>query len=450
MNLFQLVMASGIVNMSLCRKILAAFVIVLGGHIGSVAASVRYGFLAISFGKRGISGKVYGFVEGSIFFGYLASFLCRSMGEALTEKITPKWTIVIMVGLQAVSVAVSGLADYIDDNTAFVVVSIAARVIWGLEAFPKNIAFLDIMKTLFPNKLDMMNGLMQMGYFSGHGVGEYVGVVLYERYGYKVPFMFSSSWMVFSAIMFATILPPCPSISLTEASVGNNANEDDVADDEETSQQTVTNWIIVPVCACMLINCVYAFLQISTIPYLYEKFNIPLTVGGTVLVTVSAGNAIGSSLSGLISQSGIINTYIQMAIGAGMVGLGLLLMFPTPSIPFLYNIVPYIAYPAVLLSGMGDPIITVPTLRAMTDLQTKIKGVCTGKNSISIFSIWMMGSSCACYAGAMVGGTLLEYLTYQDGAILMASVCGFSMVICLVIKMVEGRLGVRSDEEIGL
>ena len=30
-------------------------------------------------GDRGISGKVYGFVEGSIFFGYLTSFLCRSV-----------------------------------------------------------------------------------------------------------------------------------------------------------------------------------------------------------------------------------------------------------------------------------------------------------------------------------------------------------------------------------
>ena len=56
-------------------------------------------------------------------------------------------------------------------------------------------------------------------------------------------------------------------------------------------------------------------------------------------------------LSGAITQSGLLSSYTQMAIGSGMVGAGLLLMFPSPRQHWFYTNVPYIAYPAVVLSG---------------------------------------------------------------------------------------------------
>ena len=46
-------------------SLLAAIVLIFGGHVGSTAATIRYGFLAVSFEKRHISGKVFGFIEGT-------------------------------------------------------------------------------------------------------------------------------------------------------------------------------------------------------------------------------------------------------------------------------------------------------------------------------------------------------------------------------------------------
>ena len=186
----------------------------------------------------------------------------------------------------------------------------------------------------------------------------------------------------------------------------------------------------------MLINCVYACLQIMITPYLLDTFEIPLSVGGTVLVSLSAGIAVGSVVSGTLTQSGICNAYTQMAFGAGSVALGLLLLFPNPSLTFFYSNIRYLAYPAVLLCGIGDPVITVPTLRAITDLQIMIKGKCTGKNSISLFSVWMMASWGAMYSGTIVGGFMMEYLSYLSGAYILVSFSCVSIVICFVVNVV--------------
>ena len=97
--------------------------------------------------------------------------------------------VTIITVIISMTCALSGLADYAKDNTTFVILSITSRLVYGFVEFPKNIASLDMLKSTYPDKFDFVNGLMQMGYFSGHGAGEFVGVVLYTKFGYKVPFV---------------------------------------------------------------------------------------------------------------------------------------------------------------------------------------------------------------------------------------------------------------------
>ena len=220
---------------------------------------------------------------------------------------------------------------------------------------------LDIAKTLFPDHFELINGLIQMGYYSGTGLGSFIGIALYEGCGYKAVYLYCTCVMVVVMLIFSVNIPACPSITLIESK-----------DDEVT--QGVTRYVFLPAAACTLINCVYAFLNISTTPYLYHTFNVPLQLGGFVLIILSGGFALGSSLSGAIANTRVVNTYTQMACGSGMVGLGLLLLFPSPSVTLLYNVTPYMAYPAALIAGIGDPMITIPTLLAMTTLQVQRTG----------------------------------------------------------------------------
>ena len=355
------------------------------------------------------------------------------------------------LSLASLSLMISGLADFTDDTTAFIIWSTFARVLFGIFAFPLHVACLEIIQIVFPDRFDFMNGLMQMGYFSGQGVGQAVGAALYERFGYKVPFIYGSSGLIFATILTCLFIPPCPSLAAKSPGKKRNQSGPEGSVDEVDEGSALSYLVFLPVCACVIVNCGYAYLQIATTPYLLEEFSIPLSVGGTVLATVSAGVAIGSSLSGAIIQSKIINVYTQMASGAVLVGVGLLVMFPSPSISFVYNNIPFIAYPAGFLTGVGDPIITVATLRAMIDIQTKLMGACEGQTYLNLFSIWLISHGGAAYFGTFAGGILLQMLSYQNGTKLLVSLCGISVAICLVTKaLVDKRTSLETQRLTGV
>ena len=204
----------------------------------------------MSFTKREIRGTMYGIVEGSIFFGYMSGYLCTSLWNRLTARITPKWMLVFTLGLSSLALFMSLMADFTDNNTIFISVSKFGRVLHGFAAFPHNVGCLDILKTFFPKKFDLVNGLMQMGYFSGHGVVGFLGTSLYERFGYKVPFMLATSVLTFATIVTLIFIPACPSIAVADA-----VKDKKKTDLNDSSDETSISFLVLfPALACMLIN----------------------------------------------------------------------------------------------------------------------------------------------------------------------------------------------------
>ena len=79
----------------------------------------------------------------------------------------------------------------------------------------------------------------------------------------------------------------------------------------------------------------------------------------------------GSLIGGALLQRKIFNHYTLMAGGALAVMAGLLLAFPPELLTPLFEIAPYTAVVGTLLAGIGDPVITVSTLRGLYSLQVK-------------------------------------------------------------------------------
>ena len=104
-------------------------------------------------------------------------------------------------------------------------------------------------------------------------------------------------------------------------------------------------------------------------PFLKEEFNKSISYGGTVLTLVSVGMAIGSVSVGVILQKKMLNPFTAMGIGATCILIGLLATFPPRSLPALYKLSPIMAFPGVFIAGVGDPIMTIATLRALYDIQ---------------------------------------------------------------------------------
>ena len=88
-----------------------------------------------------------------------------------------------------------------------------------------------------------------------------------------------------------------------------------------------------------------------------------------MLTLVSVGMAIGSTSVGFILQSKIISQFTAMGIGALCILTGLLLTFPPESLPAVYNLSPILAFPGVFIAGIGDPFMTIATLRALFNIQ---------------------------------------------------------------------------------
>ena len=107
-------------------------------------------------------------------------------------------------------------------------------------------------------------------------------------------------------------------------------------------------------------------------PYLKEEFHKSISYGGTVLTMISAGMAVGSLSVGFILQKKILNHFTVMGRGAMCILTGLLVTFPPPSFPLMYNIAPLTAFAGVFVAGIGDPLMTIATLRALYSIQVFI------------------------------------------------------------------------------
>ena len=68
----------------------------------------------------------------------------------------------------------------------------------------------------------------------------------------------------------------------------------------------------------------------------------------------------------------LMTPLVQMALGGFLVAVGLVVTFPPTNIPFLYDNSPILAFPGVFIAGVGDPMVTIATLRCLYEIQVSI------------------------------------------------------------------------------
>ena len=154
------------------KKLLITFTLFLTAHASSITTSIRYGFLVIACTQRGIPGSIYGFIESTKLVGYLFAFGTRSLSDKHLTKVSPKAIVLVTMFTLMATCLISGLAIFSSSNLIFLTVSIGMRIVQGYAAFFFQTTVLDIGHTLYNKEFDTLNGVMQCGYFTGHGVGQ--------------------------------------------------------------------------------------------------------------------------------------------------------------------------------------------------------------------------------------------------------------------------------------
>ena len=237
------------------KRWLTMLALIFYAHANSVCVSIRFGFLADAFAKRNVSGKVYGLLGTSVFAGFLFMFVSQ-----LTEKAMKRWNskvIIIgnMLGYALVSL-LTGFAYRINNTSAMIAISIVLRICQGLLVYAGTLVPIDFINANFPEEFDMVNGLVNMGYFSGHGVAEAVGCVIYDKIGYEAAYVFTAVIALLAATTSFFFIPKTKTYLSTQ---------DDISDDDlkiGSKKNKLTMLLIIPMIATMLINANYGVIQV--------------------------------------------------------------------------------------------------------------------------------------------------------------------------------------------
>ena len=417
-------------------RILKLIALIFYGQATSICCCIRYGFLADAFLSRGISGTIYGMIEGSLIIGFAFIYLCGGFEKLLTwKRVNSRCLLMFITGGYAVTSFCTGLVYLSQDNNVVVIVSTVLRILQGVITYGCPLVAVDFINAQHPTEFDFVNGLLNMGYFSGMGMAEVFGCLLYDSYGYLYPFLFSSTIALLSTFLIAIAIPKSATY---------------LASQEETDlvnpSTRLSKAIILPLIACMIINLNFGVLQVSVTPFLQEVFHKSISYGGIVLIFVSIGMTLSSLVTGMLLQKKVFHHFTIMAFGASCLCLGFVITFPPDQIPIIFNKAPILAIPGVFLSGFGAPMITIATLRALYDMQLQRIGILTPRCVTSLTGIWLVGYSGVFYSGSFLAGVLTDHLTFSDMAEILSAFCLVSALLCVALRVL--MKGKDVDEEI--
>ena len=177
-------------------------------------------------------------------------------------------------------------------------------------------------------------------------------------------------------------------------------------------------------------------MSVAIVPYLQFVQGISISSGGYYLLVLSFSVAAGSFFAGVISATlrHHISLLSQMSTGSATLLLGTLLLFP-PSASLQHN--PYLPFIAVLITGFGDPLVTVATVPAMEGMQPG--GKLSDKQRTMVSSVWLIGWVGSISGGTVLAGLVIDYLTFEIGSYILCGGCLLSLILNIVIKCLNRR-----------
>ena len=390
-------------------------------------------------------------VEGSMFIGYALVFLSRATEWLLARSLSSRFLLTGVTTSLAVSSLATGLIYSCQNNIVVIAVSTAIRIVQGCLSYACSLLVVDFIHAQFGSKFDLVYGLLNMGYYGGHGLAESVGCVLFDHYGYLVPFIFACSVTLLSSLINILVIPGTHTNLYSQRKItSTDVKEDSPILNAELSQERsktrsnssnppsnprLSPMLIIPVSAAALINMNYGVLQVTVTPFVHDEIGTTISYGGIVLAFTSIGMATSACTTGMLLQRKTSHPFTNMAIGAFLVALGLFLTFPPRSLPILYNSASILSFPGAFLAGFGDPLMTLSCLRAMCDLQAARSGPLSAHTQTLITGIWLMAYSAFYYSGSFMAGLMLDYFSFSDTAEILAAGCLLAVAICIALRL---------------
>jgi len=161
--------------------------------------------MPLEFERKGIDQEYMGWVMG--IFALAMIFVSPMMGTFI-HHFGRRWAIGLGALLTGVSFLVFAGISYIEDNTTFLILSFAMRLLQGIGTTMIQVTFLSIVASFYPSTREWLIGMLEAAMGAGITLGVFFGTALFAIGGYVFMLTVFGIIFVVMAILVPFIFPP--------------------------------------------------------------------------------------------------------------------------------------------------------------------------------------------------------------------------------------------------
>ncbi|XP_076456668.1 MFS-type transporter SLC18B1-like isoform X2 [Babylonia areolata] len=313
----------------------------------------------------------------------------------------------------------------------FITLTFVLRSVMALGAAGFSTASFSLAAYSFPDQVSVVYAVLEVFTGVGYMLGPVLGGFLYDLGGFGLPFYSSGSFLVLLSI-----------ITYFTLSVRNDNLR---AQKRQGSVLSLLASPLIVVCCVTLVSGTYTFgfMDASLAIHLHQ-FHISASVTGLCFMSVAALYSLSSPLYGWLSDKKNLS-FPLLIIGSLTVCVSLLLLGPSPLLPFLSADLGLAIFSLILL-GCGNGAIIIPVVKCFyigarrlgfkdgLDLDGLLSGLLTSTLHLGTF------------LGPTIGSSVMEATSYEWSTTLNAGFCFFSFLLLIAYKAVE-RWCLKYDDD---
>ncbi|XP_068211075.1 MFS-type transporter SLC18B1-like [Palaemon carinicauda] len=316
-----------------------------------------------------------------------------------------------------------GMTYYIKTSELFVVMTITLRIITALGTAAFLTVIYSVVPVLFPDDMNMVNGMMETAVGIGMCVGPAVGVWLYSIGGFGLPFYGLGGFLVLCAFISYLTFPSDEIDTLPHAERGGVLRV-----------LCRTEAILSLVILCVTATCL-ALLYPTLQPHM-NKLGVSVEGVGLVYLLMSAVYALSSPLVGLATDR-FHCPWGFMSSGLLIMSIALVLLGNSPLLPYLPHEELYIQdVTAIVFLGLSSAMSIVPTYGAILEAANRDGNVDMATYAV-VGGLWSSSYSLGEVLGPLLAGSLAEYISFAWSTTVIAILPAALAILCGAFMCVE-------------
>ncbi|KAG8582734.1 hypothetical protein GDO81_008184 [Engystomops pustulosus] len=368
--------------------------------------------------KKGVSNTMVGFIFGCFaLFNFLSSLI---FGKYIVQ-IGAKFMFVAGLALSGVATVLFGLLDKAPDGTVFIVMCFLVRSVDAVGFGASITASFSILAKAFPNNIATAMGCLEI--FTGLGLvlGPPIGGILYQTFGYEIPFIAIGCFVLLMIPLNIFVLPEYDSLP----------GKDSFWTLVKLPKIMLMSFIIFSLSACL------GFLDPTMSLFVIETFQLKVGYVGLVFLGLALSYSLSSPLLGLISDK--LPELRKWLLIFGSLGTAMCFFMLGPAPIFHIESKLWLFILVLVLDGFCIGLCGIPVYPEMLSAAYE-NGFEEGLSTLGLISglfsaMWSTGS----FVGPTFGGFLSEKINFKWAAACQGLLPLVAFVLSIIFYSCEAR-----------